>query len=214
MKRLLACLGILSTVTACLGPVPELYPPDGDAGPPVTVYLAGHGWHTGVVAEADRVRECLPSVPRLPDTRYLEFGWGDAAYYPDPDSGFLTMLSAALLPTPAVMHIAGFDRPPDERFPRSRIVELEISRAGMQALACRLAETIRTDDSGEAVFRGEGLYGESLFVDAHGPYILPFTSNHWAASVLRAAGLPITPAWALSQGNVFYQAERVARSGP
>lgn len=206
----LVCIGILLSLTACLGPVPELYPPGGEE-TPVTVYLTGHGWHTGIVAEAVRVSECLPPVPGLPDTRYLEFGWGDAAYYPDPEAGVLTLFSAALLPTPAVMHIAGFDRPPAERFPDSRIVGLEISGKGMQALACHLGGTIRENADGEAVVQGEGLYGDSLFVDAHGPYILPFTSNYWAAGALRAAGLPITPAYALSQGNVFYQAERAVR---
>lgn len=208
LRRGLLPLLLALAASGCLGPVPELYPAD-EALRPVTIHVTGHGWHVGLVAEREQVAPYLPPLEEMPRTRYLEFGWGDAGYYPHPDPGLRETLVAALLPTPAVMHIAGFDRPVEQRFPRSRIVRLQISEAGMEALGEYLAGTIRTDEEGRAVYLGEGIYGDSVFVDAHGPYIVPFTSNLWVARGLRAAGLAITPVYALTQGNLFYQAARI-----
>jgi uncharacterized protein (TIGR02117 family) len=198
-------------VSGCLGPVAGLYPAEEEQRP-VTIHLTSHGWHVRLVLEREQVAPFLPPLEEMPQTRYLEFGWGDAGFYPHPDPGLREMLAAALLPTPAVMHIAGIDRPVAQRFPQSRIIRLQISGAGLEALGEYLAGTIRPDDEGRAVYLGEGLYGDSVFVDAHGPYIIPFTSNLWAARGLRAAGLAIPPVYAVTQGNLMYQAGRIGEA--
>lgn len=87
----------------------------------------------------------------------------------------------------------------------------------MDAMAEFVADRIQTSNAGQADFVSEGLYGESIFVKANGTYILPNTSNRWTAQALRAAGIPITPIYALTQGNVIWQASRhgeVIQRGP
>lgn len=78
------------------------------------------------------------------------------------------MLKAVLLPTKTVMHVVGFDQPVQQRFPNSRTVPLQLSSAGMQALAGFLADHLQTDNEGEAIYQQEGLYGESAFFAASG----------------------------------------------
>lgn len=190
----------------CLGPVTALYPDD-ESRRPITVYVTSHGWHVGIVTPADATVTTLPDAD-YPDRRLLEFGWGDARYYPHPDPGLRELLTAALLPTSAVMHIAGFDADIERQFPNSRIVQLQISEQGMAELANFLANTLKPDDQGRAVYVGRGLYADSIFLEARGPYMLPHTSNLWAARALRAAGVPVTPLYAMTQGNVIYQAGR------
>lgn len=197
---------LASFTTACLGPVTELHPTE-VSDRPVTVYVTSHGWHVGIVAQASYLEAHLPRIEGLPASRYLEFGWGDAAYYPHPDAGLGTLLRAALLPTSSVVHISGFDYSVEQMFPNSTLVRLQLSEAGMKKLATFLANSIVTQEN-TAVFVADGLYGDSLFVEAHGTYILPNTSNLWAARALRAAGLPITPIYALTQNNVISQARR------
>jgi len=53
IEALLLALFALTLVSGCLGPVADLYP--ARPGEPVrTVYLAGHGWHAGlIIARAD-----------------------------------------------------------------------------------------------------------------------------------------------------------------
>lgn len=194
-------------LTACLGPVNGLYPAD-PAQRPVPVYLTSHGWHVGIVVEADRVLPHLPPSPYYPDGHWLEFGWGDADYYPHPDPGIGVWLKAALLPTGAVMHIVGFDQPAPQRFPLSHTVPLQLSPSGMQELAVFLARHMQTDNQGQAIYQQAGLYGESAFFTARGVYLLPHTSNLWSARALRSAGLPITPIYAVTQSNLIWQAEK------
>ncbi|MEX0739526.1 MAG: DUF2459 domain-containing protein [Pseudohongiella sp.] len=197
---------LLLTLTACLGPAAGLYPAD-PALRPVPVYLTAHGWHVGIVVEAERVLPQLPDSSHYPNGRWLEFGWGDADYYPNPDPGAGLLLKAALLPTSTVMHIVGFDQPVQQRFPYSETVPLQLSSEGMQALAEFLATHMQADDDGQAIYEQPGLYGESAFFAARGIYLLPHTSNMWSARALRSAGLPITPIYAVTQSNLMWQAE-------
>ncbi|MBC53270.1 MAG: hypothetical protein CMQ34_05470 [Gammaproteobacteria bacterium] len=204
---------LLLHLTACLGPVTDLYPADPGLRP-VPVYLTAHGWHVGIVVEADRLRRHLPVSQHYPGGHWLEFGWGDADYYPNPDPGVGTLLKAAFLPTATVMHVVGFDEPVQQRFPYSQTVPLQLTSAGMQALAAFLTDHLQTDAQGQAIYRQEGLYGESAFFAANGVYMLPYTSNMWTARALRTAGLPITPLYAVTQSNLVWQANDATSKMP
>jgi len=193
----------------CLGPVSSLYPEDA-AERPIAVMLVSHGWHTGLVLEREHVLPYLPDSALLPAQRYLEFGWGDARYYPHPDPGLRELLSAALLPGPSVMHIVGMHNHPAVQFPASSVILLQLSAKGLTQMGRFLQQSLQLSGDDEALVPvAEGLYGDSIFVSARGLYMLPRTSNTWTASALRAAGLPITPAYALGQGNLMWQAERI-----
>ena len=64
------------------------------------------------------------------------------------------------------------------------------------------------DASGAPIDLGPGLYPGSRFYAATGRYSLFYTCNSWIAEALRAGGCPITPAWALTGGNLAFQARR------
>lgn len=208
MEKSLLYIFFILALSACLGPVSRLYPED-KSERTVPVYVTSHGWHVGIVTHTEDIKSRLPEIENLPDTNYLEFGWGDAGYYPDPNPGLGELLNAALWPTPSVIHISGFDVDVSSRFPNSKIVRLCISEKGREELAEFIALTIKTDENNKAIYVSEGLYGESLFLEAYGLYYLPNTSNLWTARALRAAGLPITPSYALTEGNLIYQTRQI-----
>jgi len=78
----------------------------------------------------------------------------------------------------------------------------------MEKLAEFLASRIKTDENNRAVYVTDGLYGDSLFLEAYGLYYVPNTSNLWTARTLRKAGLPVTPINAITEGNLIYQARQ------
>lgn len=207
MKTSCFLISFLFLFSSCLGPISQLYPED-ESERPVTIYVTSHGWHVGIVTETALVEPWLPTIEQLPDTRYLEFGWGDAGYYTNPNPGLAELLNAALWPTPSVLHIAGFDMPVSSKFPNSKIVRIHISEKGMEKLAQFLASAIKTDEHERAVYITDGLYGDSLFIEAYGLYYVPNTSNLWTARALRKTGLPITPVYAITEGNLIYQARQ------
>jgi len=87
-----------------------------------TVYVVDHGWHTGLVL---RTSDISPSQwPEICDFANSEFvipGWGDEGFYRARKITAPQVMSAAFLPTPSVVHVAGFTRSIREFYPASDI---------------------------------------------------------------------------------------------
>ncbi len=149
-----------------------------------------------------------PTPVDFPNAQYLEVGWGDMDYYltPDPHQGLI--FKAALLPTASVLHIIGFSGPVPAYFPYSEIIRIELSSAGFEHLSHTIAESFARDEAGNTTSLGLGLYGNSRFYLSRERYHLFNTCNVWVARVLRTAGLPTTPAWAISVENLMSQARK------
>lgn len=204
MKRWL--LLPLFIFAGCLGPVTHLYPENKELRT-IPVYVISHGWHVGIAIEASHIREILPAHSRIPDTKYLKFGWGDLRYYTDRDAGFWLMLRAGLLPTRSVIHVVGIDRPVEEYFPLSTIIQIMITEDGATKIGDFISDRFRREN-GEIRLAADGLYRNSAFFDARGYYFFPKTSNTWTARALRKTGYPITPFYAITSGNVISQAKK------
>ena len=207
---LLVALAAGLAVTACLGPVRDLYPPQpGDDR--VAVHVVRHRWHTGLVVPRDQIPpEAWPEHGRFPTARFLELGWGDRAFYQSPDAGIRLALEASLASQGSVLHVAGLDRSPAEHFAHAEITPVVLSPRGAAALARFVSRAYARDAAGRPIDLGPGLYPDSRFYAATGRYSLVYTCNSWIADALRAAGCPITPAWALTAGNLMFQTRRCA----
>lgn len=175
------------------------------------IYVVDHGWHAGiVVGRADVPASALPPLPGLPDSRYLEIGWGDRDFYRAPAPGPGLILKAALWPTASVLHVAAFSDPVVAYFPASRITRLELSQAGFEALLQRVSRSFERDADGASRPLGAGLYGASQFYLSRESYHLLRTCNVWTAQVLQAGGLPIRPMRTLTTDRLF---ERIRGHG-
>jgi uncharacterized protein (TIGR02117 family) len=205
-------VGALLLTAGCHGHVRELHPPpSGEA--TVTIYVVGHGWHTGIVIRRDDIpAEAWPEDRRFLAARFLEVGWGDRAFYESPEAGVRLALKAAFSSEGSVLHVAGFDPPPATYFSRAEIIAIELSRRGVEALARFVSATYALDKAGQPIEVGAGLYPVSRFYAATGRYSLLYTCNTWVAEGLRAAGCPITPTLAATAGNLLLQAERCGRA--
>lgn len=205
MKRCLILFWII--FTGCLGTVTELYPEDEELRP-VEMYVVSHGWHVGIAIESAAIDTLLPDHEKMPEGRYLKFGWGDNRYYPDSDPGFGLLLRAALLPTRSVVHVVGIDIPVENYFGASDIIRIQISEEGAGEFGQFISSRFRLDEQDRLRYAAEGLYTNSEFFEATGYYYFPKTSNKWTARALRETGFPITPFYAFTSGNVIQQARK------
>ena len=186
------CLAVL---TAC-GSVPP--PPSGSVGPAGrevpenTVYVVRHGWHTGLVIDRASLGESgvMPEAAHFPDARYLEFGWGDRDFYMAPDETLWITLKAALVPTPAVMHLAAVERP-GARGPSRGAIRLAFSDRALQRLIRAVSASFARPEGGAGEPIAPGLFPDSRFYPATGRFHLLNTCNSWTARMLAAAGLDI-----------------------
>ncbi len=161
-----------------------------------TVHVVSHGWHTGVILNMDAVHDSLkPAHPIFHEHRYLEFGWGDRAFYenPDPDIDYWLAFKAAVIPTESVMHVVGFNQPADEYFSRSDRVILKISEQHFLELYRFIHSAFARDSLNQIIPRGKGLYGNSRFFSGQAKYYFPYTCNVWTAQVLKSGGISISP---------------------
>ena len=191
----------------CLSPVKDLYPENIEERT-VPIFIVSHGWHAGIAIESEYIHHLLPNHSRIPDTKFLKFGWGDYRYYSDSDAGFWLMLRAAMLPTRSTLHVVGFDMPIERYFFNSRVIRIQITEQGAEELGKYISERFYRDSGGDVLFQADGLYTNSAFFRARGLYYMPKTSNSWTARALRKTGYPITPIYGLTSGNVMKQASK------
>lgn len=182
-----------------------------DGRPTIPVYVINHGWHTGVVIDRDRAAPWLPALRgRFAEARYLEFGWGEAAFYQaDKPSGWLAM-QAALGAGDSAMHVHALPTAPSRYYLPGEIVALKLSPSAFRALVEFIDASFYRNDEGAIVELSENQQGDSRFYRAVGRYHLFYTCNNWTAQALQSAGLPIDSATAQTAGAVMRSVERVA----
>lgn len=174
-----------------------------------TVYVVQHGWHAGIAIRRDHVPpDRWPAWPDLPPSRYLEIGWGEAGYYPNPDAGVGAALRAGLWPTRSVVHaVPVFGAVPD-RFPQQRIVRLRLSAPELDRLVAFVRRSVAVDSARRAVPAAPGYWPDSHFYASPLRYHVFQNCNHWAAEALEAAGCR-TGRWrSITVGLLMNQAER------
>jgi len=202
---------LLVAFTAACAPLAPAPPPDTHRSGPF-VYLVSHGWHVGIALARREVSPAIwPESADFSGFRYLEVGWGDADYYPTAQGTIGLALKAAFSSKASVLHVAAFDAAPPEFFRRSKIIEVTLSRRGLEDLARFIHATYVLDASDRPVVVAPGIYGHSAFYRATGQYRLQDNSNNWTARALAVAGCPIDAEGAITAGGVMHEARRFGR---
>ena len=169
-------------------------------------FFVNYGWHSAlVIKKVDISAAVLPEIDDFPHAEYLEFGWGDRDYYQAADPGFFLALKAAFLSRGSVLHVAGLKGPVASAFGNGEIIEIGASAEAFQQLVRYLSRSFsRAPDHPPAEVR-PGLYAHSRFYPATGRFHLFRTCNTWVADALNAAGLPVSPTFALTAASLTRQ---------
>ncbi|MDP2123438.1 MAG: DUF2459 domain-containing protein [Parvibaculum sp.] len=155
------------------------------------VFISSNGWHTGIViAIADIPEESIPEAADFAGAVYLEFGWGDAEFYPTPDPGIGTTLRATF-PGPAVVHVSPLDAPPGAVFDDVEEIALLLNAGQFRRLIDYIHESFEREGKHRVWPSARGLYRFSMFYPATGRFHLFNTCNTWTARGLAAAGLDV-----------------------
>ena len=169
-----------------------------------SIHIVSHGWHLGLVLSLDR--DLIDELPALSEFRgydAVEIGWGDRGFYRSESIGFGTAIAAMAWPTPSVFHVVGFFDAPEDEFPESDVLRLDLTEEGYQSLVAELRAEFASNES-----LGVGRYGPSLFFAAKSSYYFPKTCNVWTLARLRSAGVPTKPLLGLRANAALKQLER------
>lgn len=170
------------------------------------IFVVNHGKHTGIIFDRQDIPVYLwPEQLDFTESKYLEVGWGDLDYYQSSEPHLGILLKAILIPTPAVLHVAGFSRHPLRFFPGSQLVELKLTPAQFARLVRYIAGSFAKNGHRRATPLQTGLYGISFFYLSRERYHLFKTCNVWVAKALAAAGQPVHPLFAVTAGGLMSQ---------
>ena len=160
------------------------------------IYVVSNGYHSGIVVPASALfaEGDPPEALDFPSAVFLEFGWGDRAYYPAKKKTLIMTLTAGAAPTPAIMHIAAHHAPPKAGDSGREMLSLRLTEEGFQNLIKALsADFERLDGKSRAKAVSRGLTSDSYFYNARGEFHLFNTCNTWTAHKLQAGGVAISP---------------------
>lgn len=158
---------------------------------PDSVIVVRHGWHPGILIPMPAAEPLLVGSLEGARAEYVEVGWGDRGYYPNPNPGLWTLLRAALWPTPSVIQIVLVDRPPQDFAPQGRIIAVPFPDSLQADLIDHVLEEL-TFEGGEAVDVAPSLYGNGRFFAADRRYHMFHNSNQWAARAMRLIGCELS----------------------
>jgi uncharacterized protein (TIGR02117 family) len=173
------------------------------------VWVVDHGWHTAIVVRLHDVDSTLwPEVTDFAGAALVEVAWGDREFYVTERPSAWLAVKAAFSSSGSVLHVAAVGAPIESEFPSSDVVELVVSRRGLDAMTRLFHDEYQRGDDGRPVRLAPGPYGTSWFYAARSRYGLFNTCNTWVARALRAAGLDVTPAGVVTAGGVMQEARR------
>ena len=199
-------------LTACAAAAPAPPPNQTDPGAGIVIFVTSNGWHTGItVAKADLPPGRLPETADFPEARFLEFGWGDAVFYPAKRTTLGMTLRAALVPTPAVVHVVGLASEPARSFPEAEVVSLPIGGENFGRLVAFIDASFARSGAARTAATGPGLYATSRFYPATGEFHLFNTSNTWTARALAAAGFDVSASGVSRAEALMRQVRPLAR---
>ena len=112
-------------------------------------------------------------------------------------------LTAALTPTPAIMHMAALRSPPKDDGSGTKVISMKLTESGFQSLIRAISAEFERPPGGRAESVSRGLYSDSRFYHARGRFHLFNTCNTWTARMLRAGGVDISPSGIVTAGGLM-----------
>jgi hypothetical protein len=162
-------------------------PPEGT----YEVFVVDWGYHTAVVVEQPPGWRLGP--PGAESAPFLEYAWGDRAFYRDSDHRLRSVAATLVVPTASVLYLRGHPAPP--RFAGADGVWARAVRGStLRDVVHDLERTIRRTPEGArmAPERAPGFAG--AFYPAHGSYLWTRGCNWWTVARLAGADLAEAPA--------------------
>ena len=177
------------------------------------IFVTSNGWHSGIgLLKTDIPPDLLPEVENFPSARFIVFGRGDKTIYPTNHLTIYNTLRAALLPTPAVIHMVGLHSQPRDSFPKAEIISLQIGKKNFFRLIKFIDATFERLGKRRAKAIQKGLYSSSLFYPSKGSFHIFDTCNNWTASALEAGGFDISLLGTFSADRLMQEVRDLSQS--
>jgi uncharacterized protein (TIGR02117 family) len=173
------------------------------------IFVLNHGWHSGIVLKTKDINNSILRLDsNLDNYQYLEFGWGDEAFYKNSDPSIWTTLKAGLIPTSSVLHVRALSIYDLNIFSKEDIVKVTLSKTAYTKLLTFIENSFAKKDS-KSIILSKGLYPKSFFYLSSKKYHIFYTCNVWTAEALRSADMDISASFVLTTDSLFSQIHEI-----
>lgn len=180
-----------------------------NGGEQMIIHVVDHGLHTGIVVDSRTAANTISGLAfDLNEIGFIEFGWGDRAFYQADSFSLWLALKALFFPTGSVMHVAGLRHDPEHYFRHSDIERISLSKSQVVAMLDFINQSFIRDRQGDLDNLGRGLYAYSRFYSAIGSYHIFNNCNTWTMEALAEAGVAVDSPLALTARGVMRRIRR------
>ena len=173
------------------------------------VYIVQEAWHTGIILHVNDVpKDVFPEITAYKDSRFIDISWGEEKYYQYPHPGVFMAASAVLWPTPAVIRLSPFPDGPEQVFPRSKIMEIQMEKDHFYNLCEFISTSFQRDADGEII--PSTVYRKSrTFFLAKRKYSVFRTCNTWVALAMKESGYHTSTFLLITAGQLFRRLKKI-----
>jgi uncharacterized protein (TIGR02117 family) len=178
-----------------------------------SIFVIRRSLHTGIALETRELSGTrLTTLEDASTARYLEFGWGDAAYYQAERTTMWAVLASVVTPSESVMSVLPLTQISRESTGDYEAVELRVSRDELRAVVSSIESAFANEAPTPTGRTRRTSAGELEFYAANGAFHLLRTCNRWTTDRLRLAGCTLLPWPVLTPGRAMREARRCAES--
>lgn len=176
------------------------------------IYIARHGWHTGIIFDR---QEAMPYLTKLDsvymDAKFMEISWGDKDYFTSDKNTIWQAVKAVLVPTKSVLLISEYDESPYLYFNFNNIHESELSHEDYILLMSYLNNSLALDPGSQQLIVVVKKSNRDCFYLSVEKYHAFKTCNVWTVRALKRSGLKVVPVWAITSRSVMRQVRRAEK---
>ena len=169
----------------------------------VAIYLIDNGFHSDLAFPAATLTVGDDPVAvmsrRAGEKPWIVIGWGDEKFYTEEGlsaARAADALRALFMPgNSSVVRVEGLTAAPDKAYVASAVNRILVSPAGVAAMRRRIDASIAVSAAGAVQPLGmrQPDDPDAIFYRSVEHFSVLHLCNHWAAQVLHAGGLPVTP---------------------
>ena len=155
-----------------------------------TIYLIKQRWHTGIILKVKDIDTTeWPEIMDFSNSEFVDVGWGDSAFYQNPNFNIVQAVSALFTPSPSTLRVFGFDTAYENIFHYYDIVvKIQLNDIRLKKLCKYIHDAYSTDSSGKLIVYKSEYNGRIKFYKSIGKYNIFNTCNTWIAKGLNKIG--------------------------
>ena len=157
----------------------------------VRVFLVKNSLHSGIaLARNDIPVDIIPEIEDFPTSPFIEFGWGDAHYYPLKNSNLWSAILALVVPGPSVMQMIGLPDRPEITHPDAVVLSFRVTKKELDNVLRYLHTSFDRQNRHRATILQPGHHDKSFFYPATGSFHYFNTCNSWTSQAFVQMGFP------------------------